>query len=433
MLEILGGLFSFFLDPAPKVEYLQTTNWKPWLDESWVQALAAPSPDPVAETAVKQHLGALVAAGFSSSDQSVWLQTGQQVLAEHQATVPLPAASLTKVATTLAALTTWGPNHQFETVFSTTGPIENGVVQGDLIVQGGGDPFFVWEEAISVGNALNQAGIREVTGNLVVTGFFAMNFHDDPQASASALRQGMNASLWPAEAARQYQTLPSGTPRPQVIIRGDARLGPTTQAITPVLRHQSMPLVDLLKAMNVYSNNFMAQMIADGMGGAAAVSRQVTELTKIPPEEIQIINGSGLGEENRLSARAVTTMMIATQRYLQARQFTIADVYPILGQDGGTLKWREAPPGTVLKTGTLNEVSSLAGVFATQERGLVWFTIINLGSGDLEEFHNQQDSLLSQLQQTWGAADPISIQPTDRKKVGLNQLGTVKRNQLGKK
>ena len=38
------------------------------------------------------------------------------------------------------------------------------------------------------------------------------------------------------------------------------------------------------------------------------------------------------------------------------------------------------PTATVMKTGTLNDVSALAGVMPTRDRGLVWFAIINRGT-----------------------------------------------------
>lgn len=430
MLDLIAGLFSIFSDSTHKIEPLKTTDWSPWLDISWVQSLSAPSPDPTAQLAVQQHLETLGSQGLSSSGQSVWMQTGNQVLADHQGSIALPAASLTKVATTFAALTTWGPKHQFETVFSTTAPVQAGVVQGDLVVEGNGDPFFVWEEAIAVGNALNQAGIRKVTGNLIITGNFAMNFDTNPLSSANALKQALDSNTWSGEVETQYQSLPNGTKRPQVLIQGDIQLGGNVQTAMPVIRHKSMFLVDLVKAMNVYSNNFMAQMLADSMGGAAAVSQKVIELTKLPPEEIQLSNGSGLGTENRMSGRAVTAILIATQRYLQAQQMTIGDVYPIIGQDGGTLKGRQTPPGTVVKTGTLDEVSALAGVMPTRDRGLVWFSIINLGAGEISNFHAKQDLLLNQVHQAWGDASLPTIEPTAHTRNGLNRLGAALRNQL---
>ncbi|MBW4468689.1 MAG: D-alanyl-D-alanine carboxypeptidase [Pegethrix bostrychoides GSE-TBD4-15B] len=428
MLNLIGGLFSIFVGATPSPPPLQTTNWSPWMQPDWVLSLAAPSPDPIAELAVQQHLSALTRLGLPSRAQGVWMQTGDQVLVNHQGDTPLSAASLTKVATTLAALSTWGTEHQFETVFSTTAPVQAGVVQGDLIVQGGGDPFFVWEEAIAVGNALNQAGIQQVTGRLIVAGNFTMNFEDSAITSGELLKQGLNADLWSGEAETQYQQLALGTARPRIVIAGSVERGELPANAQPILRRQSMPMVDLVKAMNIYSNNIMAQMLADSVGGAAAVSQQVSELTQIPQAEIQLHNGSGLGTENRLSPRAVAAMLSAIQRYLQARNLTIADVFPVVGRDGGTLAGRRLPSGTVIKTGTLNEVSALAGVLPTRDRGLVWFAIINSGQGDLGTFHYQQDALLSAVDQTWGTADLVALQPHNRD--SSNRLGISRRNQL---
>ncbi|MFM7428175.1 MAG: D-alanyl-D-alanine carboxypeptidase, partial [Elainella sp.] len=424
---LLSGVFSIFSSPAPAPEALQTTNWSPWLEPSWVKSLTAPSPDPIAEQAVQQHLAALASLGLASSNQGVWMQTDDQVLVNHLGTTPLSAASLTKIATTLAVLTTWGVNHQFVTTFSTTAPVQAGVVQGDLIVQGGGDPFFVWEEAVAVGNALNQAGIRQINGNLIVAGNFAMNFEDNPLRSGNLLKQGLNASLWSGEAEAQYQQLPPGTPRPQVVIQGNVQVGAVPTNATPILRRQSLPVVDLVKAMNIYSNNVMAQMLADSVGGAAAVAQKVSSLTQIPPGEIQLSNGSGLGPENRISPRAVATMLVAIQRYLKPHNLNIADVFPIAGQDGGTLEGRQTPLNAVVKTGTLNEVSALAGVLPTRDRSLVWFAIINLGPGDLGRLHAQQDQLLANVEQSWGTDQPASLKSHNR---ASNRLGVTRRNQL---
>ena len=96
---------------------------------------AGPSswPDPVAQTAVQQYVSGVAERGDDADHHGVWLQSEDGVLAHHQGTVPLPVASLTKVATTLAALRTWGPTHQFVTLVDATGPIQDGVLRGDLI------------------------------------------------------------------------------------------------------------------------------------------------------------------------------------------------------------------------------------------------------------------------------------------------------------
>jgi D-alanyl-D-alanine carboxypeptidase/D-alanyl-D-alanine-endopeptidase (penicillin-binding protein 4) len=434
MLDLFGGLLSLFLSNTPKVETLYPTDWSSWVSTNLVQSLLSSEPEPIAQAAIQRHLQAMKALGASTSQQGIWLQAGDQVLAEHEGKTPLSAASLTKIATTLASLTTWGPNHQFETLIGATGPIQAGVLNGDLVVQGGGDPLFVWEEAIALGNALNRAGIRRVTGNLIITGKFAMNFETDPTTAGELLKQGLDANLWSDDVTLQFANLPSGTPRPQVAINGNVQVVPLeavqNRSVTPLIRHQSMPLVDILKAMNIYSNNSIAEMLAEALGGGGVVAEKAAGLAQVPTTEIQIVNGSGLGVENRISPRAIAAMLIATQRYLQPRQLNLADLYPVIGRDVGTLRGRNLPDGAAVKTGTLNEVSSLAGVVPTRDRGLVWFAIINLGTGNLTAFHEQQDKLIQSLHQAWGSASPVpmALNPSDRST--MNQLGAIQRNQL---
>ena len=97
-----------------------------------IPSLASPdNPDPAIQQQVEQYLNGFAAKGFAKQSQGMWIQAGNTLLANHQGTVPLPAASLTKVATSLAALQTFSPNHQFITQIGATGPIENGVLKGD--------------------------------------------------------------------------------------------------------------------------------------------------------------------------------------------------------------------------------------------------------------------------------------------------------------
>jgi D-alanyl-D-alanine carboxypeptidase/D-alanyl-D-alanine-endopeptidase (penicillin-binding protein 4) len=325
------------------------------------------------------------------------------VLGQHQGSTPLPAASLTKVATTLAALQHFGPQHRFVTPWLTTGsPTADGVLQGDLWVVGGEDPLFVWEEAFSVGNLLNAYGIRQVRGDLVVVGRFYMNFSRDVAQSGSLLRQGLDARRWPPEAEAQFSTLPPGTPRPQVEILGSVRVA---QQIPPgaqvLLRHESPPLIHLVKLMNLYSNNSMAEMLADAVGGADQVAQIARAIAGIPAEELQLINGSGLGVENRISPRANVALLRAIQSLLEEQGLSLADAFAVVGQDVGVLERRLLPGILIAKSGTLRSVSTLAGVLPT-EQGDIWFALMNGGS-DLVGFRTQQGQFLSQLQSQWGS------------------------------
>ncbi|MGL5064022.1 MAG: D-alanyl-D-alanine carboxypeptidase, partial [Microcoleus sp.] len=194
--------------PSPSPSPVAASSPQPPAPPNQPLTVAASTPETAANTKIQTYLNELAAQGYAKENQGIWMQSGNTLLANHQGTIPLPAASITKVATSLVALQQYGPEHLFVTSIGTNGKIENGVLKGDLIIQGSEDPLFVWEESIALGNALNQKGIKRVTGNLIIVDKFYMNFELDPLKSGELLKQGLNSQIWPTEAATQYQTLP---------------------------------------------------------------------------------------------------------------------------------------------------------------------------------------------------------------------------------
>ncbi|TAE55667.1 MAG: D-alanyl-D-alanine carboxypeptidase [Nostocales cyanobacterium] len=436
MLELLGsGLVSLWLDMAGvKIQPVNALDTLAW--QSSPGFVIAPDPNPVAAMTVQEYLKTLTGSKLVNQDllkaQGIWLQSGPMLMANHQGTIPLPAASLTKVATSLATFKILGPDHQFETVISATGPIVNGVVNGDLVINAGGDPMFVGEEAIALGNALSKIGIKQVKGNLVISGNFAMNFYTNPLAAGELLKQALNHKSWNRSVIYQYSKMPKGTPKPQVVINGTVKVA--TQPIpkqTPIVRHLSLPLKQLIKEMNVYSNNDIAEMLAQSVGGANVVKSTAAQLAKVPQSEIQLINGSGLGRENQISPRAVCAMFMALQKEAAAHNLSLADLFPTSGFDNrGTMQFRSMPSATVMKTGTLSDVSALAGVLPTRDRGLVWFAIINRGY-QVSSFRNEQDKLLQHLVKKLQVATGIpNVVTPHSPKNSQPQLGVPSRNQI---
>jgi serine-type D-Ala-D-Ala carboxypeptidase/endopeptidase (penicillin-binding protein 4) len=372
--------------------------------------------------AMSTFIASATAKSTQANAQGVWIQTDQTLLAAHQGHVPLSAASLTKAATSLAALQTLGVNYRYQTKVGVTGAVQNGVLKGDLVIQGGQDPFFVWEDAIALGNVLTQQGIRQIDGNLVIQGPFYMNFETKPAVVGATLKQGINATQWPAEALGQFQTLPATTPKPQVVIKGDiiaTNNVPTN--IQWIVQHQSLPLASLLKKMNRYSNNPMADMIANSVGGADAVTKGAIAATGVNPTEVRLVNGSGLGVENRMSPRAVCGIFRAIKRIVQAQGMTIADIFTVMGQDESVLDQRPLPRQAVLKSGTLDTVSALAGALPTQQ-GTVWFVLMN-NDGDVEAFRKLQETFLGSVNQTLGLSQ--SPLPTLKSTVPEPSMGIL--------
>ena len=437
MLELFGsGLVTVWLNMAgvqvKPLEALEALTW-----QSTPGVVVLPDPNPVSKNTVQKYLQNLVKTKLIDTkltqSQGIWMQSGPMLMANHQGKNPVPAASLTKIATSLVAFKTFGPDYQFETLIGTTGTIKNGVLFGDLIIQGGGDPLLVWEEAIAIGNSLNQMGIKQVKGNLVVVGNFAMNFQRNSILAGQLFQQALNPSRWNRNITLQYSRMAKGTPKPQVEITGQVITQPEVAEKTSLLlRHRSLPMKRLIKEMNVFSNNDMAEMLAEAVGGTEILRTKAAQLARVPKSEIQLINGSGLGVENRISPRAACAMLMAIQKEALAHNLNVADLFPTSGFDRrGTIMYgRNLPKATVIKTGTLNTVSALAGVLPTRDRGLVWFAIVNRGHR-ISAFRSQQDKLLNQLVKQLQVAPttPAAITPHANTKA-LPKLGAVNRNEI---
>ena len=371
--------------------------------------------DPAAQQALQRYIANTSRHGSTPDAQGVWMQSAESVLLHHRGTVAVTAASLTKVATTLAALRTWGHLHRFPTLIGAAGAIRDGVLHGDLVVHGGDDPFFVWEDAIILGNTLEQAGIRRVDGRLLIVGNFYMNFILEPARAGGLLKQGLNAGDWSREAETQYHTLPRHTARPQIFISGPVQVAKALPAgHTAIVRHDSLTLLNILKRMNVYSNNAMAEMLTTAMGGINNMRQAALQATGVDPSELRLSNGSGLGNSNRISPRSVCALFIAIHQLLQLNGLSVSDVFPISGRDDGTVEGREIPTHAVVKTGTLNSVSTLGGVIFTRAHGPVWFALLNRGNRRAA-LRAQQDALLQALTRTWGSVEdaPSAFRPSN--------------------
>src|SRR5712692_1690512 len=105
-----------------------------------------------------------------------------------------PASSI-KLATALAALKTFGPEHRFLTSVWASGKIDQatGTLAGDLIVAGH-DPSFHYEHAVMLARELNELGIRTISGKLIVSPGFTMNFDWSTKRSGEQLRDALDTS-----------------------------------------------------------------------------------------------------------------------------------------------------------------------------------------------------------------------------------------------
>ena len=422
MLDLFAALFSIFKQPNQNLQPLEVFPW----ENTKIFDLPTIQNNLITQTAIERYLVDLTNAGLDPEKQGIWVQSDWSTPVSNQGKTPLPAASLTKIATTLAALNKWGAKHQFTTNIYHSGEVSNGVIFGDLIIAGSGDPLFVWEEAIALGNALAELGITKIQGNILVTDQFYMNFRDQSAMAGKLFKQSLDHKQWQPEITQHYLKMPLETKQPAIEVIGKVETVRQVPASnTLLLRHRSLPLAEILRQMNIYSNNKMAQILADLVGSPRQIAESSARIANFPEAEIQLINGSGLGEENRISPRAVCQMLIVIDRLLKEDNQNISDLFPTSGRDTvGTVQDRGLPLNTSVKTGTLNSVSALGGIIPTEDKGNVYFTIINYGAR-IKYFRQQQDQILNELVQTW------QVSPTKTTSVQAShwRLGDPNRNE----
>ncbi len=146
---------------------------------------AAPSPVPASRARIEAEAASLLAGLLERRDGEqvsvlVVDEWGREVVA-HDPDVPVLPASTLKIVTAAAALITFGPQARFTTRIETTAPIDgDGVVRGDLVLVGTGDPVLATPEYgrwiyparprtpfEDLAAQLAAAGVTEVSGDVV--------------------------------------------------------------------------------------------------------------------------------------------------------------------------------------------------------------------------------------------------------------------------
>ena len=96
------------------------------------------------------------------------VQPGTVPVVRWQADQRVNPASVMKLVTTAAALDLLGPDFTWTTPFLTNGTLTGGLLRGDLVIQGGGDPKWVVERIEADFQALRQAGVQVIHGDVVL-------------------------------------------------------------------------------------------------------------------------------------------------------------------------------------------------------------------------------------------------------------------------
>lgn len=302
-------------------------------------------------------------------------------------TSPLVPASIMKSVTTASLLSKVGPDYRYRTRVYTVGRIRDGVLDGDLVVVGSGDPSlnstafpdspdFLGE----ITGALRNKGVEKICGNIVVdesvfsgpavpsswasgdlsqsygTGSHGFNFRGNASGKRSV-----------SDPAGVFRTaLTSALASAGIMLeKGDGSKGNRQLLV----EHLSPPADEIMRSCMMRSDNLFAESMLrtyaaergeDGSTArGASLETDFWKRKKLPMKGVEIIDGSGLSRSNRVTALFMSEVL----RHMAA-DVTYASFFPLAGQEGTLRNFLKDTPldsYIAMKTGSMKGIQCYAG------------------------------------------------------------------------
>ena len=398
----------------------------------------------------------LALSGIPTAAAALDIRTVEgKVLASHNQQLAFNPASVMKLVTTAAALDLLGPDYRWITRVYAQGPLVADVLNGDLIIQGSGDPRLAHEDLARLLRRLRSLGVREIQGDLVLDRSLFQTTLDDaaafdglpyraynalpdallldakaislrffPDAQTQSVRVAMEPPMvdflieppkldtepcinWREKLGTVVDPSSvhfSGTysvdcgERVLVLhahtlsharyfdavfrqlwrelggsIIGVMREEKKLDSARELLQWESPTLAQIIRDINKHSNNVMARQLLISLAtlpASTAVTPEVgaaqakawLDTLGVNSESVVIENGAGLSRKERLSANTLSKVLYHAWHSPYMPEF-IASL-PIVGVDGTmirTLKNSAVKARAHIKTGSLNDVASIAG------------------------------------------------------------------------
>ncbi len=385
-----------------------------------------------------------VVSTFPSQSCLVVSRDGEELYSANP-TLPLVPASTEKLLTAYGVYEILGEDHTYETTVVTDAVLIDGVLDGDLYLVGGGDPLLATEDYTAryeqqphfrtdleqLADAVVAAGISEINGAVIgdesrydaerYIPEWPERFTDESQnqtgpLSALTVNDGFvrfdpNPAPSLATATSDPPTFAAATfddllEARDVIIRRSATAAQAPAGARTIASIASDPVSVVTNQMLNISDNMAAELLLKEIGVATS-GRGTTDDGAIAIEnalrsagfsvsETDVVDGSGLASQNRVSCRLLVEILDATVGS------PLHDGLAVAGESG-TLSQRlvgTAAQGKIhAKTGRLNEVGSLAGTAVANDGSVLTFAWIGNTTAEypLEEMVDTQDSIALEL------------------------------------
>lgn len=365
-------------------------------------------------------------------------KTGDTLYSHNAGKLFVPASNQ-KILTSTTSLVQLGPDYRFRTTFVTHGKIANGVLDGDLIVIGRGDPTVsdrvkgnAQAFMQSVADSIVARGIHHITGSVRPGGnafpdsVYGYGWEwDDLRGESAApvdeleFNEGMVTHT--VQIAGRDTVVPIATTSPTAAYIGALTLGLTRRGVVidkqdesidplaapadTLYSFYSLPLRDILKPFLKPSQNQTGEALIKTLGlektgvgtadsGAVVIKRQLAAWG-VDSTSTVIYDGSGMSRHDLVTPEAIVKILTAIQRDTAFTAFY--DALPIAGVDGTT---RTRMVGTAAannihaKTGTLEFVRSLSGYVTTAAgEKLIFSMLSNHYPGHVSDVTKLQDAI----------------------------------------
>ncbi len=326
-----------------------------------------------------------------------------------------PPASTAKLPTMIAALGILGPTYRFTTQILAHGTLKNGVLSGDLILVGDGDPLLTAGDLRALAIRLKDIGVERLDGRYLYASGLPVLAEVEPSQPADAPYNqgvgGLNVEFNRVPVTRgepPYTTPPEardlvpeiatdGAVATELPVRAPGRLaalllkrfataegvalpepqsGPPPPGAVSLAQIRSQPLIEIARAGLEYSNNMVAevaglaasQTLGSGTGtlrGSADtlgvwLEREVPSLKAFATA---LSNHSGLSTTSRITAKQMTVLLA----YALKHRFDGWRFDSLLTPGGArdTLRGRFRAPDSAYrvwaKSGTMRYIKGLAG------------------------------------------------------------------------
>lgn len=315
------------------------------------------------------------------------LKTKEIVEAYNQAT-PLIPASITKSLTVASALRKSGDDYRYHTKVYATGPVKDGVLNGNLLIVGSGDPSLGADVdpkgtdiCAEIAAALKHHKINQINGKIITDSSIFTDSPTHPTWGSGDLELYYGTGCH----GLNYHRNASGrkaVKNPQAVLVADITKTLTDAGITVsggdlpsrehkklLVDHVSPPVSEIMRSCMMRSDNLYAEallrtyaLLAAKNGATSVGADKETSYWSAkgaPMTGVKIVDGSGLSRSNRMTAQFLSYILES-----MADDETYVSFFPLAGLEGTVKKLFKNTPleGYVaLKTGTMRGVRCLAG------------------------------------------------------------------------